>query len=65
MRAPTVTLAQPGLAAVTVRAVRLADGSYTSRFTVGAGTPGAATITIRGTDSGGRANATSTSITID
>jgi spore germination protein YaaH/flagellar hook assembly protein FlgD len=64
LRAPMVTLTQPGLAAVTVRAVHLADGSYRAAFTIAAGPPGAATIIVRGTDSGGRTNTTTTSIGI-
>jgi hypothetical protein len=64
-RAPSVTLAQAGLAAVTVTAARLLDGSYAAHFTIAAGPAGAATITLRGTDTGGRLNVTSTSITIN
>jgi spore germination protein YaaH/flagellar hook assembly protein FlgD len=64
-RAPSVTLAQAGLAAVTVTAARLLDGSYAAHFRIAAGTAGAATITVRGSDTGGRLNITSTRITIN
>jgi hypothetical protein len=64
-RAPRVTLAQAGLTAVTVTAARLLDGSYAAHFSIAAGPSGAATITVRGTDTGGRLNVTSTSIMVD
>jgi flagellar hook assembly protein FlgD len=63
--APTVTLARAGVAALTVTAARLVDGSYAAHFTIVAGPPGAATITVRGIDSGGRSNATSAGITLE
>ena len=63
-RAPRVTLTQAGLSAVTVTAAGLLDGSYVAHFTIAPG-PGAAAITVRGFDTGGRLNVTSTSITVD
>lgn len=56
--APRVTFRQPGLAAVTITATRLANGTYRARFTVRAGSAGAASVRIAATDTGGHANAT-------
>lgn len=61
---PRVTFAQPGLAAVTVTATRLADGTYRAKFTVRAGTPGAATVQIRATDAGGHPNTTAYTLAV-
>ncbi|HEY4754153.1 MAG TPA: FlgD immunoglobulin-like domain containing protein, partial [Candidatus Limnocylindrales bacterium] len=55
--APRVTFRQPGLSALSVTAVRLADGRYRAAFAVRAGATGAASVSIAGTDTGGRANA--------
>lgn len=53
---PVVSWTQPGKAAVTKTATRLADGTYTVTFTVVAGTAGVSSVKITAKDSGGRVN---------
>jgi spore germination protein YaaH/flagellar hook assembly protein FlgD len=55
--APRVTFRQPGLSALAMTAVRLADGRYRAAFAVRNGATGVASVSIAGTDTGGRANA--------
>ncbi len=55
---PKATIAQPGITARTVTAKRLADGRYRAVLTLAAGVTGTATITVRGADIHGKANAT-------
>jgi spore germination protein YaaH/flagellar hook assembly protein FlgD len=55
---PRATLRQPGLAAVTVPATKLADGTFLATFVVKTGAAGPASVTIVASDSGGRANTT-------
>ncbi len=61
---PRVTLAQPGLAAVTITATKLTNGTYRAKFTVGAGSAGAASVSIAATDTGGHPNATIYSLSV-
>ena len=53
---PAVTWTQPRRAAVTVKASRLADGSFTATFNVARGKAGAGTVRISAKDSGGQVN---------
>ena len=55
---PVVTWTQPGKAAVTMTATRLADGTWKATFKVVAGSSGTGTVKITAKDSGGRLNAT-------
>ena len=55
---PRVTIVQPGVTARTVTARRLADGRYRAVLTLAAGITGPASITVRGVDIRGQANAT-------
>jgi flagellar hook assembly protein FlgD len=61
---PTVTFTQPGRAAVTVAATKLADGSWRAQFTVRAGPAGAGSIRIAAKDSAGHVNATVVAIAV-
>ena len=54
---PVVSWTQPGKAAVTVTATRLANGTYSATFRVAAGSGGTGTVRITAKDSGGRVNA--------
>jgi hypothetical protein len=54
---PVVSWIQPGKAAVTVTATRLADGTYAATLKVAAGTAGLGSVRITAKDSGGRVNA--------
>ena len=53
-----MTIAQPGTAARTVTAKRLADGRYRVILTLAASVTGTATITVRGADIHGKVNTT-------
>jgi flagellar hook assembly protein FlgD len=55
---PRVSFTQPGRAAVTVTATRLADGSYRARFVVRSGASGPAFVRVGATDTRGSANVT-------
>ncbi len=61
---PVVTFRQPGRAAVSATATRLADGSWRAAFLVRSGGAGTATIGVRARDTGGRVNATSASVRV-
>jgi spore germination protein YaaH/flagellar hook assembly protein FlgD len=53
---PTVTFTQPGRAAVTVTATRLANGTYRATFAVRSGAAGAASVRITALDAHGHRN---------
>ncbi|HEX5828469.1 MAG TPA: FlgD immunoglobulin-like domain containing protein, partial [Candidatus Limnocylindrales bacterium] len=55
---PRVSFTQPGRSAVTVKATRLADGSFRATFTVRTGNTGAGSVRVSATDAGGAVNAT-------
>jgi hypothetical protein len=61
---PVVTFKQAGLAAASVRATRLADGSYRASFRVRAGGAGAATVRVSARDNEGRSNATAVAVRV-
>jgi hypothetical protein len=61
---PRVTFRQPGLAPVTITAVKLADGTYRARFAVRVSAAGTATVRIAATDTGGRVNASTYTLAV-
>src|SRR4051794_36680659 len=61
---PRVTFTQPGRAAVTLTATRLADGSFRAAFRVRSGRRGAASIRILAKDVAGNANTTTLPIRV-
>jgi len=61
---PVVTFRQPGVAAVAVTAIRLADGRYRAQFTVRSGAAAVATVRITANDAGGRANVTTRTVAV-
>ena len=54
---PAVSWTQPGRATVTVKATRLADGTFRATFRVFPGKAGAGKVRISAKDSGGQVNA--------
>ncbi len=61
---PRVSFSQPGQSTATVRATRLANGSYRAVFTVRRGAAGTATVRISARDAGGHRNATSVQVRV-
>jgi spore germination protein YaaH/flagellar hook assembly protein FlgD len=61
---PSVTFTQPGRTGVRKTATSLGSGRYRVSFVVASGASGAATITIRGRDTGGGVNTTTRRVTI-
>jgi len=53
---PAVSWTQPGRAAVTVKATRLSDGTFTATFRVATGKAGTGKVRISAKDSGGQVN---------
>jgi spore germination protein YaaH/flagellar hook assembly protein FlgD len=62
--APRISLRQAGASAVTKTATRTSSGEYRATFTIAAGAPGSARITIRGTDTSGGTNRSSAEIVV-
>jgi hypothetical protein len=62
--APRISLRQAGASAVMKTATRTSSGEYRATFTIAAGAPGSARITIRGTDTSGGTNRSSAEIVV-